>query len=286
MGDFFRSVKFKIILCILGLLLGILLFSLTKGGYTSEISEAFGVVFNPLKKASNAVSGKIETTIDQIHNAQAYYDENEALRAQIGELNSQLVDYHETKQELEELRKFLGIKEEHNDFQLSEPCHIISWTTNDPACGFVIDRGTEDGISVNDPVLTGEGLVGVIVEAAGNYSTVRTVLSPDLSIGALCSRTGDTGIVEGTLKLASEKETRMIYIDKESPLAVGDLIITAGGSGLFPRGCVIGSVSSVALEESGLSRHASLTPAVDFEHLNSVVVLIDFDGKGDGYNGD
>ena len=285
MGDFFRSVKFKIILCILGLLLGILLFSLTKGGYTSTISEVFGVVFNPLKQASNAVSGKIDSTIDQIHNAQDYYDENEALRAQIGELNSQLVDYHETKAELEELRKFLGIKEEHSDFQLSEPCHIISWTTNDPARGFVIDRGTEDGISVNDPVLTGEGLAGVVVEAAGTYSTVRTVLSPDLSIGALSSRTGDSGIVEGTLKLASDQQTRMIYIDKDSPLAVGDLIITAGGSGLFPRGCVIGSVASISLEESGLSKHADITPAVNFDRLDTVVVLIGFDGKGDGYSG-
>lgn len=286
MGAFFRSYKFKIILCVLALLLGILLYSLTRGGYTSVFSEAFGVVFNPVKHAANSVTMKVEQTIDQIANAEAYYKENEALRQRIGELNSELVDYQDTKTELEELRKFLGIKEEHNDFEISAPCGIISWTTNDPARGFTIDRGTEDGIAVNDPVMTGEGLVGVVVEAAAHYSTVRTVLSPDLSLGAVANRTEDTGIVEGTLKLAGDGMTRMIYIDKDYNMAKGDLIVTAGGSGLYPKGCIIGSVESIGMEESGLSAYAVVKPAIDFDRLTSVVVLLSFNGQGEGTDAD
>ncbi|MDD7557048.1 MAG: rod shape-determining protein MreC, partial [Ruminococcus sp.] len=151
MGGFFRSFKFKIILGVLAVLLGVVLYAVTQGGNTTWLSQAFGTVFNPVRQAFSAVSDKIEEGVDTIINAQQYYDENQELRAQIGALNSQLVDYEDTKEELEELRKFLGIKEEHPDFVHSAPCHLISYVTNDPYGAFVIDRGREDGISVNDP---------------------------------------------------------------------------------------------------------------------------------------
>ena len=284
MGGFFRSFKFKIILGVLAVLLGVVLYAVTQGGNTTWLSQAFGTVFNPVRQAFSAVSDKIEEGVDTIINAQQYYDENQELRAQIGALNSQLVDYEDTKEELEELRKFLGIKEEHPDFVHSAPCHLISYVTNDPYGAVVIDRGREDGISVNDPVMTGEGLVGVITEVADSYATVRTVLSPDLSIGAVCNRTKDTGIVEGNLHYAADGKTKMIYMDKAMTMQQGDLVITAGSSGLFPRGCVIGNVVETGMEESGLSAYAVIQPAVNLERITSVVVLLDFNGKGADYD--
>ena len=284
MGGFFRSFKFKIILGVLAVLLGVVLYAVTQGGNTTWLSQAFGTVFNPVRQAFSAVSDKIEEGVDTIINAQQYYDENQELRAQIGALNSQLVDYEDTKEELAELRKFLGIKEEHPDFVHSAPCHLISYVTNDPYGAFVIDRGREDGISVNDPVMTGEGLVGVITEVADSYATVRTVLSPDLSIGAVCNRTKDTGIVEGNLHYAADGKTKMIYMDKAMTMQQGDLVITAGSSGLFPRGCVIGNVVGTGMEESGLSAYAVIQPAVNLERITSVVVLLDFNGKGADYD--
>ncbi len=284
MGGFFRSFKFKIILGVLAVLLGVVLYAVTQGGNTTWLSQAFGTVFNPVRQAFSAVSDKIEEGVDTIINAQQYYDENQELRAQIGALNSQLVDYEDTKEELAELRKFLGIKEEHPDFVHSAPCHLISYVTNDPYGAFVIDRGREDSISVNDPVMTGEGLVGVITEVADSYATVRTVLSPDLSIGAVCNRTKDTGIVEGNLHYAADGKTKMIYMDKAMTMQQGDLVITAGSSGLFPRGCVIGNVVETGMEESGLSAYAVIQPAVNLERITSVVVLLDFNGKGADYD--
>ena len=166
----------------------------------------------------------------------------------------------------------------------SAPCHLISYVTNDPYGAFVIDRGREDGISVNDPVMTGEGLVGVITEVADTYATVRTILSPDLSIGAVCNRTKDTGIVEGNLRYAADGKTKMIYMDKTMTMQQGDLVITAGSSGLFPRGCVIGNVAETGMEESGLSAYAVIQPAVSLDRITSVVVILDFNGKGANYD--
>ena len=284
MSGFFRSFKFKIIMGVLALLLGVVLYAVTRGGSTTWLSQGFGVVFNPVRQAFTAVSDRIEQGVDTILNAQEYYNENQELRAQIGSLNSQLVGYENTKEELAELRKFLGIKEEHPDFVHSAPCHLISYVTNDPYGAFVIDRGREDGISVNDPVMTGEGLVGVITEVADTYATVRTILSPDLSIGAVCNRTKDTGIVEGNLRYAADGKTKMIYMDKTMTMQQGDLVITAGSSGLFPWGCVIGNVAETGMEESGLSAYAVIQPAVNLERITSVVVILDFNGKGANYD--
>lgn len=284
MGEFFRSFKFKIIVCVLALLLGVLLYSLTKGGNATEGESLLGAVFNPVKRVSNSISAKVETTIDTLTNAQEYYEENEALRAQIGELNKRLVDYEDTKSELEELRKYVGIKEENEDFVLSQPCFIISRVTNDPYGSFLIERRENDGIAVNDPVITEAGLVGVIKEVAASYAVVTTLLSPDLSIGALCNESEDTGIVEGNLKYIQSGSTKMIYLKKEYTMKPGDLVITAGGSGLFPRGLVIGNVTEIGMEESGLSAYAVVHPAVELDRLNSVMVLLDFEGKGDQYD--
>ena len=181
MGDFFKSVKFKIIICILALLVGIMIYSVTQGGNSISGSNALGGIFKPVRKLSNSISNKVETQIDMFVNAEDYYDENQALKEQISELYNKLTEYENTKKEIEELRKFVGIKEDNEQYELSPPCSVIGRVTNDPFGSFIIDRGSKDEIKVYDSVVTGEGLVGVVVEVADSYSIVRTILSPEVS---------------------------------------------------------------------------------------------------------
>lgn len=287
MGQFFKSVKFKVILCIAGFFLGIALFSITKDGKTPLGSQALGAVFNPVRQFSNAISDKVELAIDLFLDSEKYVEENRQLREKISELNGRLIEYEDMKSEVEDLRKFIGIKEENEDFKLSPPCSIISRVMNDPYGTFVIDKGTKDGISLYDPVVTAEGLVGTIIEVAGTYSTVRTILSTELSIGGLCVESRDTGIVEGNLSYAEKGQCKMIYIDKENKIKKGDLIITSGNSGQFPQGYVIGNVTSVGIEESGLTSYAVIEPAVNPKEINNVMVIIDFnDDKKEIVEGD
>ena len=84
MSGFFRSFKFKIIMGVLALLLGVVLYAVTRGGSTTWLSQGFGVVFNPVRQAFTAVSDRIEQGVDTILNAQEYYNKNQELRAQIG----------------------------------------------------------------------------------------------------------------------------------------------------------------------------------------------------------
>jgi len=276
MNGFFKSVKFKVVVCIAAFFLGIGLYSVAKGGNTSGSSEFIGSFLNPMKKFSNVISDKVTLVIDLFTDAEVYVQENQLLRQEIAELNKRLIEYEDMKSEVEDLRKFIGIKEENEDFILSPPCTIISRTANDPYGTFVIDKGTDHGIKLYDPVVTSEGLVGVIVKVADTYSTVRTILSPELSIGGLCVESRDTGIIEGSLKYAADGKCKMIYLEKNNKIKKGDLIITSGNSGQFPQGYVIGNVTETGIEDSGLTAYAVIEPAVNPHDISNVMVIIDF----------
>ena len=277
MNDFFKSFRFKVILCIAAFFLGIGLYSVSLDGEATLGSQIIGSVLSPVKKISNTISDKVSLVIDLFLDPEVYVEENRALREQVAELNKRLVDYEELRTEVTDLRKFVGIKEENEDMKVSRPGNIISRSTNDPYGSFVIDRGKKDGIKLYDPVVTSEGLVGVIVEVARSYSTVRTIMSPDLSVGALCVESRDTGIVEGNLSLAADGKCKMIYIDKENKIKNGDLMITSGKSGQFPRGYVIGNVTDTGIETNGLTAYAVIQPCVDISKINSVMVITEFD---------
>ena len=75
-----------------------------------------------------------------------------------------------------------------------------------------------------------------------------------------------------------------MYLDQKSAAEAGNLVITAGTSGLFPYGLAVGTVTETGLEDTGLTRYAMLAPSVDFTALESVTVLLDFEGKGESFD--
>lgn len=279
MGGFFRSKKFRIILCIIALLIGMMLYAVTQDGYTLPTTGVIGRILNPIRSVSNRISDSVEDTLDIFTRSKEYQEENGELRQRVAELEKQLVDYHKTQQKLEDLEGFMGVKEEHEDCVLSNPCTIIGYVENDPFHSFYIDKGSEDGLSVYDPVVTSEGLVGIISEISESYATVETVCSPNLSIGAEVSGKSESGIVEGDVTLSSSYRCRMIYLEKDTSLQKGDLITTSNSVGIFPQGYLIGSIESIEPMESGLSYCAIIRPSVDLENLTNVMVITDFAGK-------
>ena len=279
MGGFFRSKKFRIILCIIALLIGMVLYAVTQDGYTLPTTGFLGRILNPIRSASNSISTSVQDTLDVFTKSKAYQTENEELRQRVAELESQMVDYDKTKQDLADLSEFMGIKEDHPDNQFSDPCTIIGYVENDPFHGFYIDRGSDDGLSVYDPVVTAEGLVGIISEISDTYATVETICSPNLSIGAKASDKSESGIVEGDVTLSSNYRCRMIYLEKDTTLKSGDLITTSNSVGIFPQGYLIGSVESIEPMDNGLSYCAVIRPSVDLENLKNVIVIKDFAGK-------
>lgn len=282
MRDFFNSWKFKVLVCVLALLIGILLY----GGIASASetgSSFFGRMFAPIQRFSSNLSRKVEASLDMLLNADQYYEDNQKLKEQLGELYNQIIDYDKLKEENEQLRRVIGLKEDYPDYEFSPPCSVIGRTSNDPYGSFIIDRGTDDGIAAYDPVITEKGLIGVVSKVSKTYSRVKTILSPDVPVGVYCVRTKDTGVIEGDIEYAGKGLCKMNFIPKGSDIRRGDIVATSGASGVFPADRLVGVVEEVGMEESGLSMYAVIRPAVDSKTVASVFVVTYFNGQGEGY---
>lgn len=279
--DFLRSTTFRVLLCVVALLTGVMLYSIKQGGHTDLLTTALQTITYPVRQFSAGISAQVNEKLDTYYNAKAYREENALLREQIAILNKQLIGYDDAIAELEALREQLGIREEHDDFVMSKPATVLLPLANDLSDGFLINIGEEDGVLLNAPVICNEGLVGVITEVSPHYATVTTILSDELSVGALVLETGDSGIIEGNPRYAADHRTKMIYLDENNAIQQGDLVITTGKTGLFPYGLPIGNVAEIGMEDTGLTAYAVIAPSVDFSTLDSVSVLLDFEGKGE-----
>lgn len=279
LNAFFRSTKFRVLLCVLALLTGVLIYSAKQGSQRGVLRDVLETAVSPVRQFSGAISGDVDEKLDTYFKSKAYREENARLREQIASLNEKLIGYDEAMRELNALRDQLKIKEKNPDFRMSEPCRVLMPVSNDMTGSFLIDQGKAEGIPVGAPVICSQGLVGVISELGEHTATVTTLLSPELSVGAVVLETNEHGIVEGTLKYAAERRTKLIYLEKDSAVKRGNLVITAGTTGLFPYGIPIGNVTETGTEESGLTNYAVIAPAVDTETLESVTVLLDFNGR-------
>lgn len=279
MGNFLKSTKCRVILCILALLIGIMIYAVSVGGYTISGIGMFNSMTAPLQRASNSISERVEYWLSMYSNAEYHYEQNKVLREEIAALHAELADYEQTKERLADLEAFVGIKEMHEDFNYSAPCEVTGYVTNDPFGAFTIHGGTADGISLHDPVVTDTGLVGVITEVGRDTATVTTILSPEVSVAAYCSTTKDHGVVTGSVAEAMKGRCKLQYLDKDTSLKRNRVILTSGDSGLFPKGYVIGYVRELGMDDSGMTAYAAIEPAADLANLNMVVVITDFEGK-------
>jgi rod shape-determining protein MreC len=280
--EFFESFKFKVILCIIALLFGMMIFAVTKNGNMVGIQRGFVFVVEPLAKLSNSISHSVSKKLDMLVNAEKYYNENQQLKEKLSDAYEMLIEYADAKKEISELRKFIGIKEQNAEYLLSPPCKVIGRTANDPFKSFIIDRGTTDGIKIGDPVVTGAGLVGVITEISESQASVRTLLSAQpLSVPAICSETGDIGFVQGSVTCAFDGTTKFTLTKLENSMSVGNIIKTSGESRYFPANTPIGIVEEIGIEDSGLLSYAIIRPIVSPNDVTSVMVIISMENDSD-----
>lgn len=279
MKEFFHTLKFKILVCIFALLLGFLIYVAISAGVSTLPKKILETVSTPFVHLSTIVSDWMEDTIDKFSNADKYKRENEILKEQLAAVYGDVLEKDALKKENEQLKEMLQISEHNKDFKWSPPCSVIARNASDPTGGFTVNRGSNDGISLYDPVFTKLGLVGIVVEISENYSIVSTVISPDVNIGVQGSESSALGVIENDLKHCSDGLCIMNYAGKDSGIKVDEVIVTSGSS-FFPKGLILGTVREIVNGDDGLSVNILIEPAVDIYTVSDVFILTDFDGKG------
>ena len=137
--------------------------------------------------------------------------------------------------------------------------------------------GSKDGVRVNDPVVTEDGLIGLVTRVSGQTARVTLLIDGGSAVSALDVRTNANGIVRHGR--ASRSTLVLDRVPKEEVVRIGDTVVTAGWqsqrlASLYPRGIPIGRVTSVGLQDIDLYQRIQVTPFVNFDSLSEVVVLV------------
>lgn len=278
MRFFFRSKQFKAVLSIfLGLVI-IALISFVVGDRIAPQSDILGTITAPFRAAFSELSEGVSNIAAAYSEGDKANLENTQLKNEIDELKGQLAEMEEIKKQNEFYKNYLEIKDKNPDFKFTD-AKIISRDSQDPFKSFVINKGSADGVSRNDPVITNAGLVGYVTEVGITTCKVATILSPEITLGALDNRTGDSGVVSGTLSFAEKGYTRIYNLSRSCSVSLGDIVVTSG-EGIFPEGILIGTIESVESDKYNTSIYAEVKPLADFENLKNVMVITEFEGQG------
>lgn len=278
MRFFFSSRQFKVILAVVIILISISVAFVIIGGRISPQADVLGTVTAPFKAAATKLSQAVTAVVEAIEDNNEALLHNAELESELNELREKLTDYEKAKEENEFYKDYLEIKDSNPDFKFADAT-LISRNLSDPYGGFVINKGSVNGISENDPVITSAGLVGYITEVGLTTSKVATILSHDITLGAISNRTKDSGVLSGNLELAGKGLTRFYNLSRSCNIAIGDYVVTSG-EGVFPDGLLVGVIETIGSDEYNTSIYAEVKPFAKLDEIRSVMVITDFEGKG------
>jgi len=194
--------------------------------------------------------------------------ENGRLKQEMDSLKRENSQFKELLAAHERLRSLLQFKE-----VIRRPVVAAQVIGIDPTGWFksvIIDKGKNAGLSWDMPVVNASGVVGRIVSVSNNYAKVLLIIDQNSAVDCLTQRSRDRGMVKGT----SGQICKMDYMAKSSNAAVGDLVVTSGLGGLFPKGLPVGEISEVKEGEAKLFKEIDVMPSVDFSKLEEVLVIL------------
>ena len=250
-----------------------LIFFAAKGRVQLPVSsQTVSMVLSPFQQFVSWVGGGMNYVTSNIWEIATVHEQNKMLRNEVNQLRVQNLQASEFAAENVRLRELLGYKQAATQFDMVA-ARVIGRESATWSSMIVINKGFADGIQEDMPVVTEKGLVGRVVEAGPKSSKVQLILDPRSSVGTLVQRAQSrvAGIVEG--QMDNPTMPRMVNIPKNADVLEGDVIVTSGFGGIFPKGLVIGTVSTIKNDPGGLLKIAVLEPSVDFQKLEDVLII-------------
>jgi rod shape-determining protein MreC len=247
----------------------LLLLTLQMRGHIAGASDALAVVTTPVQSVLarvNRTAVGLWSTYRDWKNVRA---ENRRLREEAQTLRVNALRVTETADENQRLRRLLALKESMPLETLSGEVIAREW--GGWVRSLTVNRGRADRVTRLTAVIAPDGLIGRVVDVRPGASIVQVLTDPTSTVGAHAVRTRTQGIVEGEPR----GTMRFKYMARDgSGIQVGDLIVTSGAGGLFPRGIPIGHVRAIDDRGSALFHYAQLAPAVDFARIDEVLLLV------------
>ena len=256
--------------------LGIIVLSIK--GNSNIISSGVGGVISPLQKIVYTVNEKVKGSFDFFINFSNVKKENEELTAKNAELENKLIEYERMKDENTRLREMFDYSQTNANYDYLG-CNIIGYSGGNISNGYIIDKGTKDGVEKDMVVITPAGLVGKVTKASSSFAIVQTILNENIAVAAMVESTDETtGILQGITDSKNKNLTELSNIPIESAIKEGDKILTSGLGEMYPKEIRIGEVISVEVDNVGIMKRAVVKPYVDFNKLEELLVVVPKEG--------
>lgn len=267
----------KVIAAAVAIALAMTVITLLLSGRAFVLNSAVNTLLSPGRALMDTLAELAEEQFAASDRVARLERENEQLRNQVAELQQTARDSESVLEENARLRGLVGLAEKHKEFEF-ESATILAWGASNWTSEFTISKGSEQGIEPYDCVVTEAGhLVGIVDEVGVGWSTVRTILDTDFSMGVSIYEAAETAVAEGSFELMKQGYLRLTYIPADSSLRTGYTIMTSGLGGNYPRELTIGTVATVATDVSGLTDYAIIRPAADIASLSAVYVITEFE---------
>ena len=240
-----------IVLCVV--CCGLIFLTMAFDMSTGPLKYVAGYIITPIQRGVNEVGNWISDRGDYFQDSVNLAAENEKLQAKVDNLtaeNSQLV---QDQEELERLRSLLDLKEQYSSYDMIG-ARITAKDTGNWFNVFTIDKGSDDGVQVDCNVISDGGLVGIVTDVGSNWATVRSIIDDNSNVSAMVSKTSDTCIIAGDLRLVNEGKINLVKLTDAA-------------------GILIGYISEIAMDSNNLTKSGYITPVVDFRHLRDVLVI-------------
>lgn len=231
------------------------------------------LTLSPFERTLSWAGTTVRSWFEAVGHVAMVYRENEQLRTEIEELRQQDINTNEVLAENLRLQAILNYKAGATQFDFV----VAKVIGRDPSTwseAIVINRGSAEGIEKNMTVVTPQGLVGTVSQVFTHTAKIQLLLDSRSAVGAIVQRPESrvAGIVEGNG--INHIAPHMINLARDADVVEGDVIVTSGLGGIYPKGIHVGEVLEVINDEGGLLKYAVLKPAVDFNRLEEVMVIV------------
>ena len=255
--------------------IGIMFLSFKTPNFNTPLNSVAGTILIPFQNGIAQIGSWITDKSDQLIELKDVLEENQRLKDEVDRLTIENTKFQQERYELNQLRQLLKLDEEYSEYE-KIGAKIISRDSSNWFSSFTINKGSNDGIQINCNVMAGSGLVGRVTSVGPNYAKVTSIIDDNNNTSGLLLSTGDHLIVTGDLTTISKGMISFSkLVDNNNKAAVGDKIVTSNISEHYLPGILIGYISNIEIDSNNLTKSGTLTTAVDFEHLEDVLVIME-----------
>lgn len=265
----------KYVLLIMTILCAVTIGCSLKTSGSGPVSAAAGAVLAPMQKGVNQLGSGLTNLREHLRTKKSLEKENEELRTQLADAQENLNQVQLNQEELDNLKSLYDMDQNYAGYD-KIAANVIGKDAGNWFSVFLIDRGSNDGITVGMNVLADGGLAGIVIQVGPNYAKVRSIIDDNSNVSARNLSTSDLCVVSGSLKTMNESSLIDFddLRDKEDQAKVGDQIVTSNISDMFLEGIPIGYITDIKTDSNNLTKSGHIATIVDFEHLDDVFVIL------------